>query len=91
MRDRGASRESGMTVDEAARIIQQFEAGALDPALPGTMDLVNEARRVGVTASLWGTENGHPFTRRRRQLVIACCSVASITIIGLTLVFVTSH
>ncbi|MFR0656711.1 hypothetical protein SB719_19350, partial [Pantoea sp. SIMBA_079] len=35
-----------MTVAEASRIVRQFENGTLDPELPGTIDLVNEAHRV---------------------------------------------
>ncbi len=90
-RDQVPSHQAGMTVEEAARIIQQFDAGTLDTDLPGTMELVYEARRVSVAASMWGTEDGHPRTALRRQLVIACCAVATITCVGLTLVFVTSH
>jgi len=80
-----------MTVAEATRIVQQFEAGALDPELPGTMELVNEARRVGVVAAMWGTADGRPQRGRARRLVIVCCAIAALTCTGLTLVFVTSR
>lgn len=90
MRSDVSNSQNGMTVAEAALIVHQFEEGALDPDLPGTMELVDEARRVGVAASLWGAEDGRPHTARRRRLLMACCAIATITCVGLTLVFATS-
>ncbi len=54
-----------MTLDEALRIEAQYDAGRLDPSLPGTADIVAEARRVRFLTELWGAG---PQDQRRRQL-----------------------
>ena len=80
-----------MTVGEAERIEQQIEAGAIDPELPGTMDVVNEARRTRLQAYMWGSQDGKPLRRRKRVLIASTCGVALLTITGLILSFVAAR
>ena len=42
-----------MTVQEAQRIEEQYSTGALDPSLPGTMEIINEARKTRLDAYMW--------------------------------------
>ncbi len=80
-----------MTVEEANQITRNYQAGALDPRIPGTMEVVYEAHRVQVNAYMWGAMAGRPQTQRRRRLVLACCAIAAATSTGLTMVFLASH
>lgn len=77
-----------MSLDEAERIQANFDRGALDPDLPGTMELVNEARRRSVTAQLWGTESRRP-SRTARRFVAICCAIVAVTMFALALSFFT--
>lgn len=71
-----------MEFDEANRISAQFEAGRLNPELPGTMDLVNEARRVQVQNRLSGTTGLNRRQRTSRRYVLAaCCLTIVITLV----------
>jgi hypothetical protein len=80
-----------MTVDEANRIEEQVERGVIDPNIPGTMSVVNEAHRTGVRAYMWGSAAGTPARSRKRTLIAATCGVAALTIAGLVLSFLASR
>ena len=80
-----------MTAEEAAEITRHYDSGRLDRNLPGTREIVDQARRAELQQYMWGTA-GHTSGRRmvRRVIAIGCGCVAA-TIGGLTLVFVTSR
>jgi hypothetical protein len=80
-----------MTVDEANRIEAQVERGAIDPNLPGTMEIVNEARRTRLHAYMWGSAGGAPLRSRKRALIAITAAVAALTIAGLILSFVAAR
>ena len=67
-------RTDPMTLEEAHRIQANFDRGVLDPDLPGTMELVNEAHRRSVTAQLWGNQRP-PSARVSRGFVVTCCAI----------------
>ena len=87
----GRARTIPMELDEANRIATQFQEGSLDASLPGTMALVNEARRVQVYAQLWGTVRQDPGRRRRQYAIMAGWGLVLIALIGFALPFATSH
>lgn len=80
-----------MTAEEAAEITRRFDTGALDSNLPGTMDIVNEARRVETRDYMWGSPGSTLGGRSLRRLIGIGCGCIATTIGGLTLVFVTSR
>jgi hypothetical protein len=80
-----------VTVQEAQRIEEQYVDGALDLNLPGTMEVINEARKTGLDAYMWGVSGGRPQRGWLPRLVAMCCAVAALTVSGLILVFVTSR
>jgi hypothetical protein len=80
-----------MTVEEAKLIEEQVASGAIDPQLPGTMDVVNEAHRTGVNAYMWGSAGGSPQRRGKRRLIAATCGIVALTIAGLVLSFLAAR
>jgi len=72
-----------MTVDEALRIEQQFERGALDLSLPGTRDIVAEAHRVRLKAELWGADRTDERRRQAKGTVVVVCAFIVVTVVGL--------
>lgn len=74
-----------MELDEANRISAHFEAGRLDPELPGTMELVNEARRIQVQNHLSGRTGLNRGQRNSRRYVLAACSLTIAIVLALAL------
>lgn len=83
--------KTSMTLEEASRIQQNYDSGVLDPQLPGTMELIYEARRVRLNAYMWGATTGRGNSLHRRKLLVACSSIAVLSISGLAFVFLASH
>ncbi|MFP3466899.1 hypothetical protein [Leifsonia sp. SIMBA_070] len=78
-----------MTVAEASRIVRQFENGTLDPELPGTIDLVNEAHRVRLHQYMWGPYGApRPPSPRHRLIVVAGCAIITLGSSILSFLFV---
>ena len=86
-----ASSHVSMTVEEAKLIEEQVASGAIDPQLPGTMDVVNEAHRTGVNAYIWGSAGGTPQRKGKRRLIAATCGIVALTIAGLVLSFLAAR
>lgn len=82
-------RSDPMSLEEAARIRANFDRGALDPRLPGTMELVSEARRRSDSATLDTRQAAHSG-RRARWLVAGCCMAIPVVSFVLALFFL-SH
>ena len=77
-------RRTPMTLDEALRIEQQLARGTLDMSLPGTQELVDEARRVHLNAELWGENRGDQKRRQLRIVLWAGAGLLALYILGLT-------
>lgn len=85
------SKHQLMTLEEATRIEAQVESGALDLSLPGTQALVDEARRVRVTAYMWGTTRGESGRRRLHTGVALGVGMVLATVAGFCVPFLESH
>jgi len=72
-----------MTLDEALRIEQQLARGTLDTSLPGTQELIDEARRVHLNAELWGENRGDQKRRQLRIVLWAGAGLVALYILGL--------
>lgn len=72
-----------MTLEEALRIEQQFERGALDLSLPGTGEILAEAHRVRLKAQLWGADRTDDRRRQVKGTVVVVCAFIAITVVGL--------
>lgn len=80
-----------MTLEEAQLILVQSEAGTLDLSLPGSLALVNQARRVETESYVWGSTRSDPDRRTIRRAVVLGCLVLIATMVGLFLPFITGH
>jgi hypothetical protein len=80
-----------MTLEEALRIEQQLARGALDLSLPGTQQLVDEARRVHLSAELWGEKRGDQKRRQLRIVLGAGAGLVLLYIAGLAAMLAFSH
>ncbi|WP_172582818.1 hypothetical protein [Subtercola boreus] len=85
------NRNELMTLDEATRIEAQAASGALDLTLPGTQALVDEARRVHVTAYMWGTTRGESGRRRLHTGVALGVGMVVATVAGFCVPFLEAH
>ncbi|WP_243062817.1 hypothetical protein [Humibacter sp. RRB41] len=72
-----------MTLDEARLIESQLEQGALDLTLPGTQEIVAEAHRVRLKATLWGADRDDVRRKQVRGTVIVVCAFVVVTVFGL--------
>lgn len=81
------SKHQLMTLEEATRIEAQAESGALDFSLPGTQELVDEARRVHVTAHMWGTTRGESGRKRLHTGVALGIGMVVATVAGFCVPF----
>ncbi|PPF78794.1 hypothetical protein C5B96_14110 [Subtercola sp. Z020] len=81
------SKHQLMTLEEATRIEAQAESGALDFSLPGTQELVDEARRVHVTAYMWGTTRGESGRKRLHTGVALGIGMVVATVAGFCVPF----
>jgi hypothetical protein len=85
------SKHQLMTLEEATRIEAQAESGALDFSLPGTQELVDEARRVHVTAYMWGTTRGESGRKRLHTGVALGIGMVVATVAGFCVPFLEAH
>ncbi|MFC4242573.1 hypothetical protein ACFOYW_04235 [Gryllotalpicola reticulitermitis] len=76
-------RRTPMTLDEALQIEQQLARGTLDMSLPGTQELVDEARRVHLSAELWGEKRTDQKRRQLRIVLWAGAGLVTLYILGL--------
>lgn len=72
-----------MTLEEALRIEQQLARGRLDTTLPGTQALIDEARRVHLSAELWGIDRTDKKRRQLRWLLWGGAGLVVLYIVGL--------
>ncbi|TIH39298.1 MULTISPECIES: hypothetical protein [Subtercola] len=80
-----------MTLSEAKRIEAHFANGTLDPDLPGTREIVNEAHRVHVNAMLWGSTRAEPHRRRVRGGIALGIGMVVATVGGFCVPFLASR
>jgi hypothetical protein len=84
------AKSHAMTLHEANLIEENLLSGSLDPDLPGTAEVLNEARRVRFDAQLWGVPKTDPARKQVRRAV-AFAVLCVIAMIGaLSLPFLTS-
>lgn len=76
-----------MTLEEAKRIEEQAARGALDLSIPGTQEILDEARRVHVTAYMWGTTRGESGRRRLHTGVALGIGMVAATVAGFCVPF----
>jgi hypothetical protein len=82
--DRGRPHRTPMTLEEALLIEQQLARGRLDMSLPGTQELVDEARRVHLSAELWGIDRTDKKRKQLRWLLWGGAGLVALYILGLT-------
>lgn len=83
-----AMRAAEMTLEEASRISRQSDRGALDLDLPGTSQLINEARRIEVDAHVWGAARHDAHRKHVRRAVAVGCGCVILAISGFALSFI---
>lgn len=88
--DRRRVRRTPMTLEEALRIEQQLARGRLDLSLPGTQELIDEARRVHLNAELWGESRGDQKRRQLRVVLWAGAGLVLLYIVGLAAMLMSS-
>lgn len=81
--DRSRSKAASMTLDEAQLIEAQLQQGTLDLTLPGTAEIVGEAHRVRLKATLWGADRDDSRRKQVRGTVVVVCAFLVVTIFGL--------